>query len=183
MPTFQGNTSPAQRSASKPQIRPFINQYHIDLSEFDPDVHGSFNDFFVRKCRPARDHLPIQITKLSLPSASSQSGSELEAAQLAHISVYCVTPQDYHSPISGTVIIPVNHYGVDPLAINYSVSVLYSNACTVIVTSTEKFGQVLSVAIGASEVGSVDVSEARGLLRKGDEVGNFMYGGSTFLIP
>ncbi|KIL54853.1 hypothetical protein M378DRAFT_201135 [Amanita muscaria Koide BX008] len=54
--------------------------------------------------------------------------------------------------------IPVNYYGVDPLAINYSVSVLYSNARTVVVTSTEKFGQVLSVAIGASEVDTVDVS-------------------------
>ena len=60
---------------------------------------------------------------------------------------------------------------------------LDSNARTVVVIDTRDFGRVLFVAIGASEVGSVDIKLQPGdYLKRGDEVGKFMYGGSSILV-
>ncbi|KAF8621400.1 hypothetical protein AX15_007812 [Amanita polypyramis BW_CC] len=124
------------------------------------------------------------------PTQKPTAGGMARTWQSGSIAIHRLSPQDYHhfhSPISGTVTyvhhIPGNYYGVDPLCINSSVSVLDSNARTVMVIRSEEFGQVLFVAIGASEVGSVDVSLKPGdCLTKGDEVGKFMYGGSSILI-
>src|SRR5579885_2696092 len=44
-----------KRSSSKSKIRPFIEAYQIDTSEFQDPVESfrSFNDFFIRKLKPS----------------------------------------------------------------------------------------------------------------------------------
>ncbi len=52
---------------SKKKIKPFIEKFHVDASEFlDPiDSYSSFNDFFIRKLKPTArpitpgDHIAI----------------------------------------------------------------------------------------------------------------------------
>ena len=41
-------------SISKRKVKPFIEKFHVDLSEFveDPATFSSFNDFFIRKLKP-----------------------------------------------------------------------------------------------------------------------------------
>lgn len=127
------------------------------------------------------------------PSASAQERTACQLARLwssGSAAVHRLSPQDYHhyhSPVSGGVTyvhhIPGDYYGVDPLCINSSISVLDSNARTAVVIDTRDFGRVLFVAIGASEVGSVDIKLQPGdYLKRGDEVGKFMYGGSSILV-
>lgn len=106
------------------------------------------------------------------------------------VSVYRLSPQDYHryhSPVAGRVTwirhIPGNYYGVDPMAVQSDVPVLSTNARTAIIISTPKYGDVLFVAIGAEEVGSVKIVLKEGQeLKRGDEVGQFAFGGSSIMV-
>ncbi len=106
------------------------------------------------------------------------------------VTVYRLSPQDYHryhSPVAGRVTwirhIPGNYYGVDPVAVRSGISVLDTNARTIVVISTHDYGDVLFVAIGAEEVGSVKIDLKEGQeLKRGDEVGQFAFGGSSIVI-
>ncbi len=53
---------------SRKKIKPFIDKYHVDASEFEKpvDQFTSFNDFFIRKLRPGVR--PIAATKAVLPA-------------------------------------------------------------------------------------------------------------------
>lgn len=78
------------------------------------------------------------------------------------VASYRLSPQDYHryhSPVEGTVKwwkqIDGNYYQVDPLCLQSTVGVLTKNARCVVCISTREFGDVLFVAIGAVDVGTV----------------------------
>jgi phosphatidylserine decarboxylase len=78
------------------------------------------------------------------------------------IASFRLSPQDYHryhSPVSGTVTdfrsIPGEYYQVDPVALQSSVDILTRNARCWINIATKDFGSVIFVAIGATNVGSV----------------------------
>ncbi|KAI0058418.1 hypothetical protein BV25DRAFT_1891260 [Artomyces pyxidatus] len=95
----------------------------------------------------------------------------------------------YHSPVSGKVAwwksIPGETYGVDPLAINSDVDVLGRNERTAVCIDSAEFGKVLFVAIGAQDVGSCNLTptvEEHGVLKKGDEIGWFQFGGSSIVV-
>lgn len=78
------------------------------------------------------------------------------------VASFRLSPQDYHryhSPVSGTVkryrSMPGDYYQVDPVALHSGVDILTRNRRDYIVIKSEEFGYVLFVAIGATEVGSV----------------------------
>jgi phosphatidylserine decarboxylase len=78
------------------------------------------------------------------------------------VASFRLSPQDYHryhSPVTGTIKLfrsmPGDYYQVDPLALRSSVNVLTLNARDYVVIDSEEFGEVLFVAIGATDVGSV----------------------------
>lgn len=79
------------------------------------------------------------------------------------VASFRLSPQDYHryhSPVKGTVrwfkSIPGDYYQVDPLCLQSSVNILTQNARCCVCIETEEFGQVLFVAIGATDVGTVE---------------------------
>jgi len=109
------------------------------------------------------------------------------------IASFRLSPQDYHryhSPVSGTVkwfnAIGGDYYQVDPICLSSRVDILTRNARCCIGIDTEEFGSVLFVAIGATDVGTVEISEkfrTKGsTIRKGDEVGLFQFGGSSIIV-
>lgn len=78
------------------------------------------------------------------------------------IASFRLSPQDYHryhSPVTGRVKLfrsmPGDYYQVDPVALQSKVDVLTRNTREYIVIETEMFGDVLFVAIGATDVGTV----------------------------
>lgn len=80
----------------------------------------------------------------------------------AAVASFRLSPQDYHryhSPVTGTVkafrSVPGDYYQVDPIALQSAVNILTSNARSYLVIETEHFGDVLFVAIGATNVGTV----------------------------
>lgn len=79
------------------------------------------------------------------------------------IASFRLSPQDYHryhSPVSGTVTwfkaIGGEYYQVDPVCLSSDVDILTRNARCCIGIETKEFGTVLFVAIGATNVGTVE---------------------------
>jgi phosphatidylserine decarboxylase len=109
------------------------------------------------------------------------------------IASFRLSPQDYHryhSPVTGNIEwfkqIPGDYYQVDPLCLRSDVDILSSNARCAFSIDTEEFGRVLFVAIGATDVGTVEINEhcqKKGIkVNKGDEVGLFQFGGSSIIV-
>lgn len=80
----------------------------------------------------------------------------------AAVASFRLSPQDYHryhSPVEGTVklfrSIPGDYYQVDPVALHSDVDILTRNRREFVIIETEEFGGVLFVAIGATNVGTV----------------------------
>ncbi|KAH8430689.1 putative phosphatidylserine decarboxylase [Aspergillus melleus] len=78
------------------------------------------------------------------------------------VASFRLSPQDYHryhSPVTGVVkqyrAMPGDYYDVDPFAIRSKVDILTRNTRDYVVIESERFGDVLFAAIGATEVGSV----------------------------
>lgn len=89
----------------------------------------------------------------------AQVGSRFDGAAVAS---FRLSPQDYHryhSPVSGKVklfrSVPGDYYQVDAVALQSKVDILTRNRREYVVIETEDFGDVLFVAIGATNVGSV----------------------------
>ncbi|ESW20433.1 hypothetical protein PHAVU_006G208800 [Phaseolus vulgaris] len=104
--------------------------------------------------------------------------------------IFRLAPQDYHRfhfPVSGIVEqfvdIPGCLYTVNPIAVNSKYcNVFTENKRVVSIISTENFGKVAFVAIGATMVGSITFTKKKGdNVQKGDEFGYFSFGGSTVI--
>jgi phosphatidylserine decarboxylase len=101
-----------------------------------------------------------------------------------------LAPQDYHryhSPASGKIgdfrVVDGTYFTVDPIAINQSIDVYGQNKRLITSIETEHFGKILFIAVGATMVGSINMTVQPGqVVRKGDELGYFAFGGSTTLL-
>lgn len=89
----------------------------------------------------------------------TQLGSQFANGAVAS---FRLSPQDYHryhSPVAGSLkqfrSMPGDYYQVDPIALQSNVDILNRNARDYVVIESEAFGDVLFVAIGATDVGSV----------------------------
>ncbi|KAI5462814.1 phosphatidylserine decarboxylase-domain-containing protein [Mariannaea sp. PMI_226] len=109
------------------------------------------------------------------------------------IASFRLSPQDYHryhAPVTGSVklfrSVPGDYYQVDAIALNSKVDILTRNRREYLVIETPEFGDVLFVAIGATNVGSVVIHEKfqkiGAEIRKGDEIGHFQFGGSSIVV-
>jgi phosphatidylserine decarboxylase len=79
------------------------------------------------------------------------------------VASFRLSPQDYHryhSPVKGKVKwykhIAGDYLQVDPVALHSSVNILTENARGCVCIESEDFGDVLFVAIGATDVGTVE---------------------------
>ncbi|UKZ84967.1 uncharacterized protein TrAFT101_000847 [Trichoderma asperellum] len=111
----------------------------------------------------------------------------------AAIASFRLSPQDYHryhSPVEGEIKsfqgLPGDYYQVDPVALQSDVDILTRNRRDYIVIKTKDFGDVLFVAIGATDVGSVQIHkrfhQAGVKIAKGEELGVFQFGGSSIIV-
>ena len=100
-------------------------------------------------------------------------------------------PVDYHRfhfPVAGVPgnarLINGKLYSVNPLALRDRLAILWENKRFVTEVDTEEVGKVLMLEIGATNVGSVNLTYVpTRLVKKGEEKGYFAFGGSaTFTI-
>jgi phosphatidylserine decarboxylase precursor len=111
----------------------------------------------------------------------------------AAVASFRLSPQDYHryhSPVTGTIKefrrVPGEYYVVGLIALRCNVNILTLNARDYVVIDTAEFGEVLFVAIGATEVGTVYIHEkfrnSGAKINKGEELGIFQFGGSAIIV-
>ena len=79
------------------------------------------------------------------------------------------------------VFLPGMLHTVRPIALE-SVPVFVRNCREYTVMETEHFGTVTQVEVGALLVGRIDNRQSAGLIRRGEEKGRFLYGGSTIVV-
>lgn len=118
-------------------------------------------------------------------------GDAALAEKYKHGAIVCsrLCPVDYHRfhfPVAGTPGEPklINGflYSVNPIALRRKLSFLWQNKRKIVRLKTERFGEVLLIPVGATNVGGiVETYEAGKPVAKGDEMGYFRFGGS-FII-
>lgn len=101
-----------------------------------------------------------------------------------------LAPQDYHRfhvPVDGKLgkFVPLDGklYTVNPIAIRADVDVYTENKRTRVTIDSPQFGEVMFIAVGATMVGSIVMTQKEGAeVKRGDEMGYFAFGGSTVLV-
>ena len=165
----------------KPEFRPIAAGEHVAAFPADgrhlafPNVDAA-DGFYVKG---AKFDVRQLVGDEGLPAAYA-GGAML-------ISRLC--PVDYHRfhfPVSGTPDEPKPIdgwlYSVNPIALRRNLGYLLENKRRLVVTSSPRFGQVLTVAIGATNVGSVQFTCVPGReMEKGAEMGFFAFGGSCVI--
>ncbi|GAB4331399.1 MAG: phosphatidylserine decarboxylase [Bacteroidales bacterium] len=103
--------------------------------------------------------------------------------------LFRLSPPDYHRfhfPVDGRVIetlkINGNYYSVNPIAIRDIIEIFWENKREWTLIETEEFGKVIMAEIGATMVGSIIQTYQSKVVKKGDEKGYFMFGGSSVVL-
>ena len=105
--------------------------------------------------------------------------------------MFRLAPQDYHRihvPVDGTIGSAVGlgdaYYTVNPMAVRAKEFDVYTeNKRLVTRIESSLYGTVLYIAVGATMVGSIQVTVNKDdQVKKGDEFGYFAFGGSTVLL-
>lgn len=98
-------------------------------------------------------------------------------------------PTDYHRfhfPTGGTASAPSridgHLYSVSPIGLERVTSTFLDNKRWVTTITSEQWGVVTFVEVGATAVGSVVHTAGAGPVEKGDEKGYFLFGGSTVVV-
>eukprot|EP01113_Clastostelium_recurvatum_P032709 TRINITY_DN4235_c0_g1_i1.p1 TRINITY_DN4235_c0_g1~~TRINITY_DN4235_c0_g1_i1.p1 ORF type:complete len:575 (+),score=184.18 TRINITY_DN4235_c0_g1_i1:53-1726(+) len=127
-------------------------------------------------------HFTLSNLLLDEDLAKKYEGGSLVIARLA--------PQDYHRfhlPVDGQLASNApydgTYYTVNPIAIREQIDVYTENKRMRTTIHSPQFGEVLYMAVGATMVGSINITSQQGAqIKKGDEHGYFAFGGSTVLV-
>lgn len=196
---------------SKRQIDPFVNKFFVNLNEAETCAYPSFNDFFIRKLKknarpisedgvvaPA-DGRYLAYDKIELHQQIFVKGKKLSIAKLlsgdanryngGSLLIARLAPPDYHRFHFPVDCIPSSPrriggylYSVNPLSLKSNISYLSENKRVVIALQTKEFGLVSFIAVGATNVGSINFTyHPKKMVKKGDEIGYFSFGASMVI--
>lgn len=195
---------------SKGLIKKFVSKNNIDLNDFESDNFRCFNDCFCRKIkygkRPLEDGLiapcdgllsvyPVN-DGLVLPIKQSQYSVAdlLQDNELAKefdggtVLVFRLCVNHYHrycyfdDGIKGdNKFIKGKLHTVRPIALR-KYPVFTENCREMTVMNTEHFGKAIQIEVGAMLVGKIANLHQSGEIKRGEEKGMFLYGGSTIVL-
>lgn len=193
---------------SKRKIKPFVEKNSIDLGEYEKKEYNSFNDFFTRKkivspefknkefISPAdskltvyriEDDLMIKIKNsvYSIDELVNKSGIS-ENFSGGYCFVFRLSMDDCHrycfvddGNVEEKYLVKGKLHTVSYISENRKV--FCENTRQVNVLSTNNFGKIVVVEVGAMLVGKFHDNEMT-VFKKGDEKGYFELGGSTIVI-
>ena len=200
-----------KKEKSTKGIRPFIQAYEIDESEFLESHFKTFNEFFIRKLKP--EVRPIVKRGLAMPadgrylvypqfdrfSIKGQSFSLKEFLQSLSLAnryaegsmvIARLCPSDYHRfhfPCAGipsaACLINGLLYSVNPIALRKRISIFWENKRVITEIESEEYGTILYVEIGATSVGTIlQTYTPNRPVQKGEEKGYFEFGASCIVL-
>ena len=188
-----------------------INLNECQFSEIQH--YKTFNEFFYRKLKPevrpmeegvvspadgkilafqSMSDIPsffIKGSEFNLPTflGDKNLAKKYETGAMAIIRLAPVDYHRYHFPAAGkaseSLKIDGHYFSVSPLALRGSLKIFCENKREHCTLSTEEFGDILIVDVGATMVGTIiQTYEANTTVNKGDEKGYFAFGGSTLVL-
>lgn len=196
---------------SKGLIKKFVLNNNIDLNDFHSDDFRCFNDCFCRKIKDGKRDFEnglvapcdgllsvydINDDGLVLPIKQSQYSISdlLEDKELAKefiggtVLVFRLCVNHYHrysyfddGVKSDNKFIKGRLHTVRPIALR-RYPVFVQNCREMTVMDTEHFGKAVQVEVGAMLVGKIANLHQSGPIKRGDEKGMFLYGGSTVVL-
>jgi phosphatidylserine decarboxylase len=133
-----------------------------------------------------------QVDQVYVKGQGFELGKFLGSSELAErfsggsVVISRLCPVDYHrfhSPVAGTLVeqreIDGSLFSVSPIALCRKVGYLWENKRVLTTIQTEAYGLVAFVAIGATCVGRIHMTRAKGTrVERGEELGYFAFGGS-----
>ncbi len=190
------------------KIKPFAEEYCIDITEYEKTKFSSFDDFFTRKKKYVISEPPERIIS---PADGRLSVFEIDEKLILKIknSVYdldeltggktdmsgfsegcCLVlrlaVEDCHRYIfvdKGRVLkkweINGELHTVRPISEKYRVFSRNHRICTLM--ETEHFGKILQIEIGALQIGRINDRPVK-KFERAEEKGYFSYGGSTIIL-
>lgn len=174
-----------KRPSSQKKIQPFIEAYGIDSNEFLDSNFQSFNDFFIRKLKPACRPIVQDPNALAMPADGRylvyptfqkfvvkgqefslydflQSRADSSRYAEGSMAIVRLCPSDYHRfhfPCDGTPtsarLINGPLYSVNPMALRKRLAILAENKRMITEIDAEAFGTILYIEIGATAVGTI----------------------------
>lgn len=194
---------------SKGKVKKFIEQYKIDLSEFEKEKYKSFNELFTRKKKkvlfekeknvfisPAESKLLVYKISEGLKINIKQSNytinellnNDFDAKKYknGNCLVFRLSMDNYHrycyidnGKIEKVDKIKGKLHTVSSISNKHKVYSQNSRVCNYM--KTENFGDLIYIEIGALLVGKITNYEKE-TFKKGEEKGYFELGGSTIVI-
>jgi phosphatidylserine decarboxylase len=154
---------------------------------------GSATHLLVKgRRRSVRDLLGLTAPSTTGPAAARVRDFYEAGAEQGFAAAVCrLAPGDYHRfhwPVDGewrldnVLDLAGEYHSVSPVCIGGPVDVLGRNRRIVVVVDSPAFGPVAMVVVGAVKVGSVELTASPGRVNKGEEMGQFRYGGSTVVL-
>ncbi len=189
------------------KIKPFVEKYHIDLSECVKKNFKSFDDFFTRKrnydtkaaktdliaiadarllVRPITKGLIVRV-KNSTYTLSELVGEQFDVSRYegGTCLIYRLAMEDYHryvfmdeGRVGKKVSIPGKLHTVRPVSAKSRAFASNHRICSRL--HTKRFGEVLQIEVGALLVGRIHNYKISRFARL-QEKGYFAHGGSTIL--
>ena len=204
-----GRINSTKGSARK--IPGFINEQHIDMSDFEDREYTSFNEFFIRRILPGKRPVDMGENVLVSPADSkllvyrisddtrmTVKGREYTVSEIlgegpeaswfcdGYALVFRLCVGDYHRfcfPDSGRVLQRRRIKGRlhTVSSISKDYSIYRENSREVSILMTDHFGRMAFIEVGALLVGRI-VDHDADVFRKGQEKGYFEPGGSTIIL-
>ncbi len=195
---------------SKIGIQKYIRKNNIDMNLFKEKEYKSFNDFFTRErkeisfsqkkkdfCAPCDGFLSAY--KIENNRTFWIKGIEYSLEELLHnfslskkykdgiMYIFRLVPANYHRYHyfdNGKVLMQKQIKGVfhtvRPVALEKK-KVFIENTRTYSLLSTENFGDIIFLEVGALGVGKI-MNHQKKSFQKGEEKGMFFFGGSTVIV-
>lgn len=195
---------------SKGLIRKFVSNNNIDLNDFESENFRCFNDCFCRKIKegkrpleqgfiapcdgllsvyPIKDGLVMPIKQSQYSVADLLQDNELAKefdGGTALVFRLCVNHYHRYSyfddGVKGeNIFIKGRLHTVRPIALR-NCPVFVENCREMTVMDTVHFGKAVQIEVGAMLVGKIANLHGAGPIKRGDEKGMFLYGGSTIVL-
>lgn len=195
---------------SKWHIKKFVRNNSINLNDFESDNFRSFNDCFCRKIKDGKR--PLEQGLISpcdglLSVYNIENGLVLPIKQSEYSVADLLEDDELAREFDGGTVLVfrlcVNHYHrysyfddgvkgenkfikgclhtVRPIALS-RYPVFMQNCREMTVMETANFGKAVQIEVGAMLVGKIANLHGSGPIKRGEEKGMFLYGGSTVVL-
>ena len=204
-------TSKDRKRSSIKKIAPFIDEYRINMDDFEEREYSSFADFFTRNIKPGKrpvdtdpsviispadskvlcydigDDLKFTVKgSVYTPDEITGNGIDLSGFAGGKALVFRLSMDDYHHYChidSGKVSASYEIKGKlhTVSSISSKYKIYKENHRIVNILDTDHFGKVIYIEVGALLVGRIKNNGLK-VFEKGQEKGYFEQGGSTIVL-